>query len=244
MLELPKLSLVITVHDASHQVGRVVAEASSALRHAASLEFIVIDDATGENDEGELARLASNDSRIRLYHQAKAIGADAALWQAGNLAQGAWIATLDAQGRDDPHDIPDMLCQARHQGLTLVEGIPLDPRCRWKRTFFRTIRKLGIELADSERVGLRLIRRDALIVLPSVERLHRFLPLLIRRSGGHVGSYRVNLRHVIQSPQPSPGYLPARLMGHIRDWLGMWWLSRRWHVQRVPSKRRVRVYAR
>ncbi|OLO04434.1 MULTISPECIES: glycosyltransferase [Salinicola] len=244
MLELPKLSLVVTVHDTFHQVGRVVAEASSALRHAAKLEFIVIDDASGENDEGELARLAAGDNRIRLYRQATPIGTDAAFWQAGNLARGVWVATLDAEGRDDPHDIPDMLCQAQHQGLALVEGIPLDPRCRWKRAIFRGARKLGIELAGSERAGLRLIRRDVLVALPSVESLHRFLPLLIRRGGGRIGSYRVNLRQAARSSRFSPWYLPARLTAHARDWLGMWWLSRRWHVQRVSSKRRVRGYAR
>ena len=244
MLELPKLSLVITVHDASHAVGRVVAEASSALRHAAGLEFIVIDDATSENDEDALSQLAASDSRVRLYRQATAIGADAALWQAGRLARGEWIATLDAQGRDDPHDIPEMLSEARHQGLTLVEGIPLDPRCRWRRSLFRAFRRLGIELADSERAGLRLIRRDVLIALPSVDRLHRFLPLLIRRSGGHIGSYRVNLRHGTQAARSSLWHLPANLAGHARDWLGMWWLSRRWHAQRITGKRRVRGYAR
>lgn len=244
MLELPKLSLVITVHDASHQVRRVVAEASSALRHAAGLEFIIIDDACGENPEGELAQLAADDSRVRLYRQHASVGADAALWQAGTLATGSWVATLDPQGHDDPHDIPDMLCQAQHQGLTLIEGIPLDPKNRWKRGVFRVVRKMGVELADSERVGLRLIQRDALSLLPCVDRLHRFLPLLIRRSGGHVGSYRVNLRNVPEASRVSAWHAPARMAGYTRDWLGMWWLSRRWHSQLVSGKGRTGGYAR
>jgi dolichol-phosphate mannosyltransferase len=248
MLELPTLSLVIIVQDATHRVGSVIAEASRALRHATSLEFIVIDAASGESDDGDdrdnLTQLADTDSRIRLYRQTAAIGADAALWQAGSLARGEWIVTLDARGRDDPHDIPDMLCEARHQGLTLVEGIPLDPRCRWRKPLFRAARSVGIELADSERCGLRLIQRDVLTALPSVESLHRFLPLLIRRSGGRIGSYRVNRRQVTSTPRPSHWSIPARIAGHARDWLGMWWLSRRWHAQRPPSKRRVRVYAR
>lgn len=226
MLALPTLTFVITVDDAAHRVGRV------------------IDDASGENDEGTLARLAAADDRVRLYRHASPIGADAALWQAGQLARGEWIATLDAYGRDDPHDIPDMLCEAEHQGLTLIEGIPLDPRCRWKKSLFRATRKVGVELAGSERCGLRLIRREVLTTLPSVENLHRFLPMLIRRGGGRIGSYRVNLRHVPQAPRPSLWNLPARSAGHARDWLGMWWLSRRWHAPRSPSKRRVRVYAR
>lgn len=244
MLALPKLTLVITVDAAAHCAARVVDETSDALRHAAALEFVIIDDASGENDEGALARLAVADERVRLYRHSTAIGADAALWQAGQLARGEWIATLDAYGRDDPHDIPDMLCEARHQGLTLIEGIPVDPRCRWKRSLFRLMRTVGMELAGSGRCGLRLIRRDVLTTLPSVENLHRFLPLLIRRGGGRVGSYRVNLRHVAQAPRPSLWNLPARSAGHARDWLGMWWLSRRWHALRPTRKRRVRVYAR
>lgn len=248
MLELPTLSLVIIVQDAMHRVGDVVDEASQALRHATSLEFIVIDAGSGESDDrnnrGILRQLADTDSRIRLYRQPATLGADAALWQAGSLARGEWIVTLDAHGRDDPHDIPDMLCEARHQGLTLVEGIPLDPRCRWRKPLFRVARILGIELADSERCGLRLIQREVLTSLPSVESLHRFLPLLIRRSGGRIGSYRVNRRQVSSMPRSSHWSMPARVAGYARDWMGMWWLSRRWHAQRTPGKPRVRVYAR
>lgn len=242
MLELPKLSLVITVHDASHRVEHVVAEASSALRQAAGLEFVVIDDASGESDHGRLAQLAAADSRVKLYRQPTATGADAASWRAGNLAHGEWIATLSADGRDDPHDIPDMLCLAEYQGLTLVEGIPLDPRCRWKRALVRTLRSVGIELAGGECCGLRVVKRDALVALPCVDKLQRFLPLLIRRRGGQTGSYRVNLRAT--SAHASPWQLSVRSMGHARDWLGMWWLSRRWHPSHTPAKRRVRIYAR
>ncbi|MDH4572558.1 glycosyltransferase family 2 protein [Salinicola acroporae] len=242
MLELPKLSLVIIVHDASHRVEHVVAEASTALRHAAALEFVVIDDASGESDHGRLARLAATDDRIRLYRQSTPTGGDAASWRAGNLARGEWIATLAADGRDDPHDIPDMLCEAEHQGLTLVEGIPLDPRCRWKRALFRAFRRAGIELADGDSCGLRLVKREALVALPSIDKLQRFLPLLIRRRGGQTSSYRVNLR--APSAHASPWQLAAGSLGHARDWLGMWWLSRRWHPSHRPAKRRMRVYAR
>lgn len=244
MLALPKLSIVITVADGSHRVFSVIEEASRALGHATLLDFIIVDDATDDATGHELATLAHADPRIRLYRQPTSIGSDAALCQAAEIAQGDWIVTLDAYGRDDPHDVPDMLCDGQQQGLTLVEGIPLAPRCRWKRTACRLARAVGVELTDSVKCGLRLVRKDALTALPPVERLHRFLPLLIRRSGGRIGTYHVNLRHVAEAPRTTFWQWPLHAAGDARDWLGMYWLSRRWRPRRTLARGRSRAFAR
>lgn len=244
MLALPTLSIAIIVNDASHRVGSVIDEASVALKHAAALDFIVIDDATSDETGQTLSALAIEDDRIRLYRQPSPIGADAALWQAGTVAKGDWIVTLDAYGRDDPHDLPDMICDARQQALALVEGIPLNPRCRWRAAGLRIARTLGLTVLRSDRSNLYLIQRHALTTLPCVDRLRCFLPMLIRRSGGRIGRYQVNARHVPQAPHASLWQAPAQTAANARDWLGMWWLSRRWHAQRTLQQRRNRVYAR
>lgn len=244
MLALPKLSIVITVTDASHRVASVIDEASRALSHATLLDFIVVDDATDDTTQRELAALADADERVRLYRQPTAMGTDAALWQAAELALGEWIVTLDAYGRDDPHDVPEMLCDAQQYGLTLVEGIPLAPRCRWKRTACRIARSVGIELTDSIKCGLRLVRKDALSALPPIERLHRFLPLLIRRGGGRIGIYRVNPRYANEAPGMTFRQWPLRTLGDVRDWLGVYWLSRRWRPRRTLDRGRSRALAR
>lgn len=244
MLALPKLSIVITVTDGSHRIDGVIREALQALHHASQLDFIVIDDATQESTTRDLARLGQRDARVRVFRQAVPIGRDAALSYAAELAEGEWIVTLDATGRDDPHDIPDMLCDAQQSGLTLVQGVPLAPRCRYRRVGARAAGALGITLEDDGGCGMRLIHREALAELPAVARLHRYLPLLVERGGGRVGSYPVSVRSGRGSVKRDAFRWPARALGDMRDALGMWWFSRRWHPRRPLGNRSTRDYVR
>ncbi|GHB28640.1 glycosyltransferase [Salinicola rhizosphaerae] len=244
MLALPSLSIVIVVADARHRVADIIAETRRALVHASDLEFVVIDDATDDDTARGLVAMAAQDDRVRLYRQATPVGNDAALWQASSEAASEWIITLDAYGRDDPNDLPTMIADARHQGLTLVEGVPLGPHCRWRATMRRAGQAMGVAGPEGGKGGLRVVQREALLALPCVDRLQAFLPLLIRRGGGCVGSCPVNVRHVDQAPSASWRSAPSQRLADTRDWLGMWWLSRRWHAKRLSGRGRQRAYAR
>ncbi|WP_251976894.1 glycosyltransferase family 2 protein [Salinicola avicenniae] len=244
MLALPKLSIVLIVSDRHHRVPAVIDEASRALPHAETLDIVIIDDATETANGQRLHALAAADPRVRLYRQPTPIGDDAALRQAVALVNGEWVARLDAYGRDDPHDLPDMLCEARQYGLTLVQGVPLDPRCRWRASLLRVARRFGLESRRSGTYGMRLIRRDVLATLPAVNRVQHFLPMLIRRTGGRVGTLYVNRRPSRQAPRPALRQLPLQLLRDTLDGLGMWWLTKRWHADKPSLKRRQRGYVR
>ncbi|WP_110688020.1 glycosyltransferase [Salinicola aestuarinus] len=225
MLALPSLSILITVTDATHRVQSVVEEASRALRHARSLEFIVVDDATASLTAESLARLAESDSRVRVLRQSLPIGEDAALLRAGEVAANEWVATLDASGRDDPHDLPEMLCQARHHGLTLVHGKAMAP-IGYRDRATHWVASLG-RSGSSHHHGMDLVRRDALALMPDMTGLKRYLPLLVARRGWLMECHAANPRPGIQRPARALYRLPLEALITARDALGMAWFSRR-----------------
>jgi dolichol-phosphate mannosyltransferase len=73
--------------------------------------------------------------------------------------------------------------------------------------------------------GLKLFRRDVFLDLPYFDHMHRFLPALVQRRGGHVVSVPVNHRPR-ERGQSNYGTLD-RLMVGIVDLFGVMWLLRR-----------------
>ncbi|WP_110666243.1 glycosyltransferase [Salinicola halophilus] len=247
MLALPSLSVLITVTDATHRVQSLVREASCALRHARALEFIVVDDATASPTAAALARLAESDPRVRVLRQRTAIGKDAALWRACESARSEWVVTLDATGRDDPYDLPEMFCHALHQGLTLIHGRALAPS-GYRKRLAAWASACGIHRGDTHH-GMRLVRQAALVSLPVMPGLERYLPLLVARQGGLIERHPAHVRPGTRPPARAFYRWPLEMLGTARDRLGVAWFSRRLRPlcasrPRTSPASRPRAYAR
>ncbi|WP_106419809.1 glycosyltransferase family 2 protein [Salinicola tamaricis] len=189
MLALPKLSLIVFATAPAPQVAALIEEASHALVHARALEFLILD---GRRDTGfaqALETLSLDPVQVKVLPWTGDI--DAALSQAADQAQGDWLVTLDSSRRADPHDLPEMLCMARHQGLALVQG-----RAHHASRTQRSLARLAAPFTTGHQFaqGMYLIEREALCALPPLKGLIRFLPLLIRRGGGRVGQHPIHWR--------------------------------------------------
>ncbi|WP_353979349.1 glycosyltransferase [Salinicola endophyticus] len=228
MLALPKLSLIVFATDPAARVAALIEEASSALVHARALEFLILDGGHDARLAKALEGLSLKADQIKVLPWASDI--DAALAQAARQAQGDWLVTLDSSGRADPHDLPDILCAARHQGLALVQG-----RAHHASGAGHWLARLAAPFTTSHQFaqGLYLIEREALCALPPLKGLMRFLPLLIRRSGGRVGQHPIHWRtpgEAIATSAPRPSF--ATLGETLRQWRQ----ARRW--RRRPGSRR------
>ena len=148
-------------------------------------------------------------------------------------ARADWIATLDADGQNDPADIQALWEIARGAPAApplMVAGQRQKRRDTWSKRWAsraaNAIRRalLGDGTPDTG-CGLKLFRRDFFLELPRFDHMHRFLPALALRQGGKIVSVPVNHRPR-ERGRSNYGVLDRLWVG-IVDLLGVMWLMRR-----------------
>jgi dolichol-phosphate mannosyltransferase len=174
---------------------------------------------------------------VRLLRHAKSCGQSAAVRTGVVNATTPWIATLDADGQNDPADIRNLWEIARTMPAAnklLLAGY------RQKRRD-TAVKRMSSRIANRVRggmlkdhtpdtgCGLKLLRRDLYLALPFFDHNHRFLPALVLREGGTVQSVKVN--HRPRQRGVSNYGLFDRLWVGIVDLFGVMWLQ---HRAKVP----------
>lgn len=109
-----RVSLVIAAHDEAATLGEVVTRARAAVGEP--IECIVVDD--GSRDGTHLVAEAAGATVVRLWPNR---GKGEALRAGISASQGQWLIFIDADGQDDPTEIPLLLAQAR-EGVAMVNG--------------------------------------------------------------------------------------------------------------------------
>ena len=226
----PLISVVVPVKNEAANIAPLIAEIRAALAGVAH-EIVYVDDGSDDATAEALAEAARAAPLVRRRH-ATSCGQSAAVITGVRAAQGEWIATLDGDGQNDPADIPALLARALAEpGLVLIAG----HRTRRRDSFIKRITSrfanklraalLGDATPDTG-CGLKMFRRAAFLDLPAFDHMHRFLPALFIRAGGHVVSVPVNHRPRLRGASKY-GTLDRALVG-IFDLMGVFWLQRRW----------------
>ncbi len=230
MTARPDLSLVLPVRDERDNVAPLVAEIYAALGDW-TFEIVAVDDASEDGSREELLRVARADPRVRVLALRARGGQSAALAAGWTAARGRIVATLDADGQNDPADLPALLARLEADpGLVAVVGARTGRRdSRWKLVQSRAANSFrdwltGDRVRDTG-CGLKVIRRDALAALPHFDGMHRFLPTLLRLAGGRVAEAPV--RHRPRRAGRSKYGMWNRATRGLRDALGVRWLAHR-----------------
>jgi dolichol-phosphate mannosyltransferase len=227
------LSVVIPARTEAPNVAPLVAEIRRALEGRVDYEIVYVDDGSGDATAAEIRRVAGEAPRLRLVRHQGSCGQSMAILTGVRAARAGWIATLDADGQNDPADIPALWEIARAAPASpplMVAGQRQKRRDTWsKRAASRganAIRRalLGDGTPDTG-CGLKLFRRDFFLELPRFDHMHRFLPALTLRQGGKVVSVPVNHRPR-ERGQSNYGVFDRLWVG-IADLLGVMWLMRR-----------------
>jgi dolichol-phosphate mannosyltransferase len=196
------LSVVVPARNEAPSVESLVAEIRRALDGRIDYEIVYVDDGSRDATAEEARRLAREFPRLRLVRHQTSCGQSMAILTGVKAARAAWIATLDADGQNDPADIARLWDMARGAPASpplMVAGERRKRRDTWsKRAASRAanaIRQalLGDGTPDTG-CGLKLFRRDFFLELPRFDHMHRFLPALTLREGGKVVSVPVNHR--------------------------------------------------
>lgn len=228
-----ELSVVIPARNEAPNVAPLVAEIRRALDSRLDYEVVYVDDGSSDATAAEIRRLRTEFPRLRLVRHQASCGQSMAVRSGVKAAAAPWIATLDADGQNDPADIPKLWEIARMAPADpplLIAGHRQKRRDTWsKRIASRlanAIRRnlLGDGTPDTG-CGLKIFRRDLFLDLPAFDHMHRFLPALVLRQGGRVVSVAVNHRPRERGVS-NYGVLDRALVGFV-DLFGVMWLMRR-----------------
>lgn len=234
------LSVVVPVYNEEDCIASVLGELLAALRaeSGTSWEVVAIDDGSTDRTPELLRKAAQAEPRLRVLRLTPNAGQSAAFWAGFQAARGEAIATMDADGQNDPADIvrclrglvaADACCgyrQKRRDTLAKRWGSKLANRVR--------NRILGEAVVDTG-CSMKAFRASYLKHLQYWDGMHRFLPTLVALQGARVAQLPV--AHRPRSAGVSKYTNWGRLKRTVRDLLGVRWLKSRTRRFTVSEQR-------
>ena len=195
------LSVVLPVYNEAGSLPNLIPELTAALRRLGrSYEIIAVDDGSADDSVAVLRRLQEQEHHLRIIQFRRNFGQTAAFAAGFDYARGEIIITLDADGQNDPADIPRMLEVMDEGDYDMVSGW----RQNRKEPFLT--RKLPSMVANwlianasdvhlhDRGCSLKTFRRDLVKQMHLYGELHRFIPEIASLIGVRVAEVPVNDR--------------------------------------------------
>lgn len=226
------LSVVVPVYNEEGNVAPLVREIVASLRGTTAFEIVYVDDCSKDGTLAALAALRAEVPELRVVRHVSNAGQSTATRNGVKAARGAWIATLDGDGQNDPADIPKLLAMrdAAAPDVKLFAGWRVQRRDtgskRWASKAANAIRSRMLQDATPDTgCGIKLFEREAFLDLPYFDHMHRYLPALMQRAGWKTLSVPVN--HRPRGTGVSKYNNLQRALVGIRDLRGVAWLIAR-----------------
>ncbi|WP_149194285.1 glycosyltransferase family 2 protein [Luteimonas suaedae] len=237
------LSVVIPAYDEAGNLPALVLETAAVLRGRTAFEVLCVDDASNDGTVEALRALRGRVPELRLLRHARRCGQSTAIRNGVRAARGAWIATLDGDGQNDPADIPRLLevrdaAHAVHPAVKMLAGWRVRRRDsgarRWASRWANRIRaRLLHDDTPDTGCGLKLFERAAFLELPYFDHMHRYLPALMQRAGWQTRSVPVG--HRPRTSGISKYDNLGRALAGLADLRGVTWLMRRSRLSQVEE---------
>jgi glycosyltransferase involved in cell wall biosynthesis len=162
-------------------------------------EIVYVDDGSTDATAAVLADLQQQDEHVTVVRLARNYGQTAALAAGFDHASGAMIVALDADGQNDPADIPRLMAKLE-EGYDLVTGWRLPRQDPWLSRRLPSLLAnaligwiTGVRLHDYG-CTLKVMRRDVVSGLRLYGEMHRFIPALAADLGARVAELKVHHR--------------------------------------------------
>ncbi len=225
------ISIVIPAKDEAQNILELSGEINEAMALLENpWEVLWIDDGSQDHTLSVLKELNQRDRRHRYISFSTNCGQSAALIAGFHECTGEVIATLDADGQNDPRDLPPMISLLLSGKADMVNGYRAMRRDGFVRrisskiangfrnmTTGRTVRDVGC--------STRVFKRECTAQLPPFKGLHRFFPTLIAMSGYRLQEVPVN--HRSRRKGKTKYGIHNRLWVGLYDVFGIMWLRRR-----------------
>jgi glycosyltransferase involved in cell wall biosynthesis len=195
------LSIILPVYNEAGSLPSLILELTAVLPELGrSYEIIAIDDGSTDDSVAVLQRLQEEEQHLRIVQFRRNFGQTAAFTAGFDYARGTIIVTMDADGQQDPADIPRLLEVLEDGEYDLVNGW----RQNRKEPFLT--RKLPSMIANwlianasdvhlhDRGCSLKAFRRDLVKQMHLYGELHRFIPEIASQVGARVTEVPVNDR--------------------------------------------------
>lgn len=192
-----QLSVLMPAYDEADNLVEVVPATVRALeRLGQSYEILIVDDGSKDATPEVMASLQAQYPAVRYIRLRRNMGKSAALTVGFEQTTGAILVLMDADGQDDPDQIPTLL-DALDGGLDQVTGSRVLGRHdrfvkRNTSKIFNaaTAKVTGVPGKDFNS-GFKALRREVVDVLDVHGELHRYIPVLADWAGFRVGEVPV-----------------------------------------------------
>ena len=228
------VSFVIPAKNEQGNIRPLVTEITQHTPPEVEFEIIYVDDGSTDGTLSEIRELA-NDLPVclRVVQHEKSMGQSTAIMTGVRYARYEWIITLDADGQNDPADIPHFIEVAARQPIETdfcVAGYRKNRKdTAWKRfgsRFANSIRqKLLNDGSDDSGCGTKVVKRDVFLELPYFDHMHRYMPAMIRADGYEAEFVDVNHRDREHGISKYNNF--GRLAAAASDLRGVTWLMKR-----------------
>jgi glycosyltransferase involved in cell wall biosynthesis len=194
----PELSVVIPLFNEEGSLESLYGEIVAALADF-SYEVLFVDDGSTDKSFAILTEIRKNRPNVRLIRFRRNFGQTAALSAGFKYSRGKIIVPMDADGQNDPADIPRLINKL-NEGFDIVSGWRKErkdnavTRTTPSRIANWMIGKItGIKLHDYG-CTLKAYRSESLKPIRLYGEMHRFIPALARWGGEKVAELVVNHR--------------------------------------------------
>jgi glycosyltransferase involved in cell wall biosynthesis len=191
MSEKLDISVVIPVYNEQDNLQNIYQQTVDSLKDKYSFEIIFIDDGSSDQSCKILEQLYEKDERVKVIMFRRNFGQTAAMSAGFHNAKGQVIIPVDADGQNDPADIPAMV-EKLNEGFDIVSGWRKD---RKDKTLTRKIPSMmanwligkmtGVKLHDFG-CSLKAYRREVIETTKLYGEMHRFIPAIANWSGAKI----------------------------------------------------------
>jgi glycosyltransferase involved in cell wall biosynthesis len=240
-----EFSVILPAKDESENIATLLQEIDTALAEQ-SYEVVLVDDGSSDDTGQQALKTAeAMQGKVTVIRHQRSCGQSTALYTAARHSEGRFIVVLDADGQNDPADIPLLKQQAElmtSENFCVIGHRHQRKDTAWKRFQSKVARKVRLWLLKDDTpdtgCGLKILPRTTYLQLPYFHHMHRFVPVLVRRMGGTVRSVHVNHRPRLQGQSKYNAW--NRTWAGLLDIMGVMWLvyrSRQVSIERMDDNR-------
>jgi glycosyltransferase involved in cell wall biosynthesis len=191
-IDLLDLSVVIPVFNEEENLTSLYEELISVLTPLfGAFELLFVDDGSTDRSFRVLGQLHSTDQRVRVIRFRRNFGQTAAFAAGFDNARGSLILTLDADGQNNPSDIPLFVEKMQEGNYDLILGWRTYRKEPFVRRFLSTAANRIISKSTSIYIhdrgcSLKLYKADLAKNMRLYGQMHRFLPEMASVVGAEV----------------------------------------------------------
>ncbi|MFN3613363.1 MAG: glycosyltransferase family 2 protein [Rubrimonas sp.] len=241
--ESPRFTVIAPMRNEAGAVEALADEIAAACSPHGPFEAIFVDDGSDDETPVRIAAAQARHPWLRTVRHPGSFGQSAAVLTGVRAARAPVVVTIDGDGQNPPAELPrlvaPLLDPACAPDLGLVCGVRTRRRDdlgkRISSRMANGLRRLLLRDGSPDTgCGLKAFRRDAFLMMPYFDHMHRYLPSLFLAEGWRVAHAPVDHRER-ETGRTKYGNLDRALVGAL-DLLGVWWLLRR-RRRSAPARR-------